>query len=248
MADTDEELAEAVRELRQTIDELRQELEPERSRRRPRLRPPTPREVLAFTDEIALPAALSVLEASVRALETFQRGLRLVRTEREASDRTTEATTAASDRAEQFRETTLSRLDTVLEDLQRAASEGALPADEEARDLLTEARRLRDEVDDRLQGDRAGSGDEASNWQGTGPVSIDVEEGAPPEPDSSEDEDEPDPSIDVEAELETLKDQYGPEEKRADDSLADRADDDSEANDSSEADSNGEGGESDDEN
>ncbi|SDQ65672.1 DUF7547 family protein [Natronobacterium texcoconense] len=226
MADNDDELAEAVRELTRTIDELRRELESERSRRGPRLRPPTPRELLAFTDDVALPAVLSVLEASVRALETFQRGLELVRTEREVRDRTNEAAATTSDRADQFRRTTLSRLDTVLEELQRAASEGALPADDEARDLLSEARRLRDEVDDRLRAetDEVETPDEPTGWQGDETVSIDIEEGTPPEPDSSDEPDEPDPSVDVEAELETLKDQYGPEEESSDGPAADETD------------------------
>ncbi|SFB95336.1 hypothetical protein SAMN05444422_103217 [Halobiforma haloterrestris] len=235
MADNDE-LAEAIRELTRTVDELRRELESSSSRRgspRPSLRPPTPRELLAFTDEVALPAALAVLKASVRALESFQRGLELVRTEREVRDRADEASTVAGDRAASLRETTLTQLDTVLGQLQRAASEGALPADEEASDLLSEARALRDEVDERLRqattdresatdGDasRRPDGWERRSSERSEAISIDIQDGQPEDGDGESDtgveadsSPEPDPTIDVDAELETLKDQYGPEEK-----------------------------------
>ncbi|WP_435552574.1 DUF7547 family protein, partial [Natrinema sp. CGMCC1.2065] len=64
MADHEDELVDAVRELTRTIDALRAELG-ESGPRRPRLRPPTPRELLRATDEVAIPAALAVLETSV---------------------------------------------------------------------------------------------------------------------------------------------------------------------------------------
>ncbi|EMA39115.1 DUF7547 family protein [Halobiforma nitratireducens] len=256
MADNDE-LAEAIRELTATVDELRRELEDETSgpRRRPPfgLRPPTPRDVLEFTDDVALPAALAVLKASVRALESFQRGLELVRTEREVRDRTDEATAATADRAAELRRTTLSQLDTVLGELQRAASDGALPADEDARDLLSEARELRDEVDSRLRNATADGTsdpepDDGRGWrdrstESTDAITIDIDDGRPDSADDdntsdrdTEAESEPDPSVDVDAELETLKDQYGPEapgesgetEATADDT-ADDAEDDEDA-------------------
>ncbi|RQG90512.1 DUF7547 family protein [Natrarchaeobius chitinivorans] len=214
MADRDEELAEAIRELTRTIDELSDELET--PRRRPPLRPPTPRELLSFTDEVAIPALLAVLESSVRALEAFQRGLELVRTEREVRDRTSEAAAVSSDRANELRRTTISRLDTVLAELQRAASEGTLPADDRARDLLTDARALRDEVDERLQAATDDSGD-GRTQTGTTPVEIDIGDGAPRSNDESDTEDggspEGESAVDVDAELETLKDQYGPDEE-----------------------------------
>lgn len=232
MADQDDELADAVRELTRTLEDLRQELDGSSRRRRPRLRPPTPRDVLAFADEVAIPAALAGLESSIRALEAFQRGLELVRTEREVRDRTTDAATAAGTRADEVRETTLSRLDTVLSELQRAASSGALPADEDARDLLAEARQLRDEVDSRLREATRGSEPEpgraaSSESSASSAVEIDIEDGTPepPETDASPDPDADDSerresNVDVDAELETLKDQYG------DDADGDEPDDD----------------------
>ncbi|QSW98754.1 DUF7547 family protein [Haloterrigena alkaliphila] len=210
MADHDDELADAVRELTRTIDDLRTELESTRprSRRRPPFpRPPTPRELLRVTDEVAIPAAIAVLETSVRALKGFQRALELARTEREVRDRTTDATAATSERARDLRQSTLDRLDTVLSELQRAASDGTLPADESARELLSEARALREDVDRRLRG----AGDdlerrERESSAAADAIRIDIEDGDVRDETA---DDDPDPGVDVDAELETLKDQFG---------------------------------------
>ncbi|QCC57586.1 hypothetical protein NP511_03285 [Natrinema thermotolerans] len=210
MTDHEDELVDAVRELTRTIDALRAELD-ESGPRRPRLRPPTPRELLRVTDEVAIPAALAVLETSVRALEAFQRGLQVVRTERAVRDRTETAAASTGEQADRLRQTTLSSLDTVLSELQRAASSGQLPADDEARDLLAEARDLRDDVDSRLRA-AAETDPEAADRDrsdGAGGVTIDIEEG--PLDDGGRDgtDGDPDPAVDVDAELETLRDQYG---------------------------------------
>ena len=228
MVDPDDELAEAVRELTRTIEELRSELESSQRRspfRPPAPRPPTPRELLAFTDEVAIPAAIAALETSVRALEGFQRALQLARTERDVRDRTTDATQTAGERADDLRRSTLSGLDTVLAELQRAASDGDLPTDDRARELLSEARELRDDVDRRLRD--AGDDLERRSTDATDTVRIDIEDGDPRD-ETSDDEPEPDPSVDVDAELETLKDQYG-----RDDGAGDTDGDDSDATDSS---------------
>ncbi|RQH03132.1 DUF7547 family protein [Natrarchaeobius oligotrophus] len=227
MADTDEELAEAIRELARTIDELSHELES--PRRRPPLRPPTPRELLSFTDEVAIPALLAMLNSSVRALEAFQRGIEIVRTEREVRDRTSDAVTVSSDRANELRRTTLSRLDTVLSELQRATSEGTLPADDRARSLLTDARELRDEVDERL----TDATDELETRESsTGAVEIDVESGRPDDDGSN---------VDVDAELETLKDRYGPDDPDVAADESDGGDADETATDDGTGDDGGDG-------
>ncbi|WP_265111415.1 MSCRAMM family adhesin SdrC [Halosolutus halophilus] len=212
MVDQDEdELAEAIRELARTIDELRSELDD--SRRRSPIRPPAPRlptpgDLLRLTDEVAVPALLAALEASVRTLEAFQRGLKIVRTEREVRDRVRDRTEIddASDRAGELRRTTLSQLDTVLGELQRAVSEGALPADEEARDLLSEARELRDDVDRRLRGAGYSGTDRGES------IEIDIDSAEDDGDDGSIADDDANSAVDVDvdAELETLKDQYSP--------------------------------------
>ncbi|GAB3664160.1 DUF7547 family protein [Halopiger thermotolerans] len=269
MADQDDELSDAIRELTRTLEDLRRELEQsgrggrgrarDRGGWRPPLRPPTPRELLAFADEVAVPAALTVLESSVRALEAFQRGLKLVRTERDVRDRTADAATASGERADRLRETTLERLDTALAELQRAALEGTLPADDEARSLLADARDLRDEVDARL---REATSDAAATRTRTdadsSAVEIDIEEGAPDGDGTNRDENATDgddesasnadananananSNVDVDAELETLKDQYA-----ADDDAEDDESDDNATNDRG-SDSTGEDGDEDD--
>ncbi|RKD97270.1 DUF7547 family protein [Halopiger aswanensis] len=230
MADQDDDLADAIRELTRTLEDLRQALDQSdrgtggRERRgwRPPLRPPTPRELLAFADEVAVPAALTALESSVRALEAFQRGLKLVRTERDVRDRTADAATASGDRADRLRETTLERLDTALAELQRAASEGTLPADDEARSLLTDARELRDEVDARLR-EATSDGTSTEPESDSSAVEIDIEEGTPDGAEADRDESESESAatdaesensnVDVDAELETLKDQYAADDE-----------------------------------
>ncbi|WP_254523525.1 DUF7547 family protein [Natrinema caseinilyticum] len=227
MADHDDELVDAVRELAETIDALRAELDDSRPRRRPPLRPPTPRELLRFSDEVALPAILAVLETSVRALEAFQRSLKLVRGEREARDRTTAAAEAASERTSDLRRTTLSQLDAVLAELQRAASEGGLPADEQARDLLTEARELRDDVDRRLRdaAERETRATDRSQTTAERGIEIEIEDGSPadtgPDADGDRPSDDRESAVDVDAELETLRDRYGSDEDSTDDSNGD---------------------------
>ncbi|WP_394742489.1 DUF7547 family protein [Natronococcus roseus] len=212
--DHDDDLAAAIRELTRTIEELQTELEGS-SRRGPRFpapRPPTPRELLRVADEVAIPALLATLESSVRTLEALQRGLEIVRTEREVRDRVDESTDRAGARANEVRRATLSQLDTVLAELQRAASDGSLPADEDARELLVEARELRDEVDGRLRRAVEGRGESDED----GPIRIDIDQ-----PDGTteadEDGDDPDSSVDVDAELETLKDRYSEEPESNDD-------------------------------
>ena len=243
MTDRDDELVDAVRELTRTIDALRVELDEPRRGFRPSIQPPTPRELLRLTDEVAVPAALAVLEASVRTLEAFQRGLQLVRTERAARDRTASAAEATSDRASALRETTLSQLDTVLAELQRAVSEGRVPADEEARDLLTEARELRDDVDTRLREatDRPSSSSGPDPSAGDG-ITIDIDDGPLSDPAPSEGgRDDPHSAVDVDAELETLRDQYGAD---ADDVATDDSDgagDDTDGGDAGRSQQNGGG-------
>ena len=239
MADHDDELEDAVRELTRTIDDLRAELES--TQRRPRLRPPaprppTPRDLLRFADEIAIPAAIAVLETSVRALEGFQRALELTRTEREVRDRTTEAADSAGERANALRRTTLSQLDTVLAQLQRATTTESDTSNEQLDELLARARALRDDVDSRLRD--VDDGLERTD-SSTDAIRIDIDDGDIDGAGSVDENDEstrddPGSRVDVDAELETLKDQYGSEE--ADSSDADRAEADENAAGESDAD------------
>ena len=195
MADRDDELAESIDDLTETIGELREELGPRERRPRPRFRPPTPGELLRLTDEVAIPTLLAILEANVRALEAFQQGIRVVRGSQEVRERSERATDSARTRADELRRTTLDQLDGALAELQRAAEDGGLPRNRQARELIEDARDLRDEVDRRLR-------DAAESEPETAGRTIEIDDGTDPD-----DGDDP-ADVDVDAELETLKDQY----------------------------------------
>lgn len=193
----DDDLADLADDLAGTLEELRQELRTQTPRGPLGLpRPPTPRELLRFTDEFAIPTAIAVLEANIRALELLQGTIRLVETEREAADRTRRT----RDRAEAVSRTTLDRLDDALHDLQRAASEGALPSDADARRIIEDARALRADLEERLRGAEADADALRRRERDEGTV-IDVEG-----PDDSRDGDgEDEPDIDVEEELDSIR-------------------------------------------
>ncbi|WP_160135237.1 DUF7547 family protein [Halococcus salsus] len=147
-ADRDREMERLAGELSTTLADLRDELD--RASEPPRgplglPRPPTPGEVLRFTDELAIPAVIAVLEANIRALEAFQGALRLARAGDEVRGRSREARA----HTETLSRGALDRLDDALVDLQ-GALEGR-PENPEASTLLDDARALRTEIDDRLR-------------------------------------------------------------------------------------------------
>jgi len=171
---SDEDLARLAADLARSLRDLQRELEPGRRRR---LRPPSPRELLRFTDEVAIPGAILILETNVRALRLLQRAIRLSDPDRGLTD---ERDTAVRDRAVQLSRTTVRKLDDVLADVQDAM-EGR-PTDDDARRVLEEARSLRDEIDDRLADTETTDAD------------LDVESGGASVP------------VDVDAELQSIKD------------------------------------------
>ena len=196
--DDDQALEPAVRDLADAVEDLRVELQEPRRGPLGRFRPPSPRELLRFTEQHTLPALVAVLETNVRMLELLAAAIRVAdgrpldavdrdddgfETGRRALETGADGLAAAS-------RATLERLDATLAELQEAVDGGA-PDDPEVRRLLSEARTLRAEVDERLADatDRAsGSGtdpgvtdDDADPRRveegGTGgPVEVDVEE------------------------------------------------------------------------
>lgn len=164
MSGTDDDLARQVSALADTLEELRRELEPGDRRR---LRPPTPGELLRFTSEVTIPAAIVVLETNVRVLRLLQRTIRL------ADGREGRSGTGLRDRASALGRETMDQLDRTLRELQSATA--GEPGDEEVRRLLERARDLRADVDARL----AEAGTEASLSDPLAgsrePVDIDVE-------------------------------------------------------------------------
>lgn len=157
-----DDLDDRLDELEATLESLRAELGPKRS---PMglPRPPRPTQVLRFADEYAIPAAIATLEANVRALELLQAGIRATDTARSAD----EAGRAVRERASGAGRASLERLDRALTDLESALEGSGMPRNREARDLLDDARRLNDEVRDRLQAGETG--------RERGAVRIDVE-------------------------------------------------------------------------
>lgn len=151
MSRSDRDLDVLADELSGLLWELRAEL-----RRPPRgpmglPRPPTPRELLSFTERRTIPATIAVLEANIRALELLADAIRMVERSDSAADRAAGMDTRdrTRSRATATGRSALGRLETTLDDLQDAL-EGE-PAGPETRRLLEEARALREEIDERLR-------------------------------------------------------------------------------------------------
>lgn len=206
----DQELARLAEELSTTLSSLQDELETERDPPRGPFglpRPPTPRELLDFTDEFAIPTAIAVLEANIRLLEALQGVIRLARTGQEVGERGRETRA----RTEELSRGALDRLDDVLVDLQDALS--GRPENPEARTLLDDARTLRGEIDDRLS-----EADQHSNERDDQRFER---ERRPPEGNgessSARDSDEKGVTVDVDAELDSIRDAVEDNEDGEDD-------------------------------
>ncbi|MFB6308239.1 MAG: hypothetical protein ABEH35_02825 [Haloarculaceae archaeon] len=196
---SDDDLSALVGDLVGALRELEAEFEPRTESGLPR--PPSPREIVRFTSDVTIPAAILVLRTNIEALKLLQRALRLSG----GRSPTADAGGEMRERAEQLSRATLSRLDDALADLQ-AALEGR-PADEDAQELLDEARALQQTVEERL---------------GNGHTNGDAGDGGTAE----------DVPVDVDAELQSIKDEFGdPDDESAggsaDDPGADDGDDDS---------------------
>lgn len=171
------ELAGLVGDLAGTVEELQGELTAGRSPRGP----PTPRDLARFTSEVTIPTIILALETNIRALTLLQRALRFAAGERPSAGK---SGGEARERAEQLGRETLAGLDGALADLQDALA--GRPADDPARELLTEARTLRADIDDRLAAD-ANPGEDGVGAGTDGST-------------------EPTVDIDVESELQSIKD------------------------------------------
>lgn len=135
-----------VAELATTLEELQRQIEPAR---RPPLVPPRPSmdELRRFSSEVAIPGLILLLETNVRALKLLQRTIRLTDDRRRAGDQAS----AVSEQVSDLGVTALARLEDALADVQ-SALEGQ-PDDAEARDLLAEARALREDIEAQLRAD-----------------------------------------------------------------------------------------------
>jgi hypothetical protein len=162
-SERDPELAELLADLTTTLRELQEEVEPDRP---PRPRLPTPEGLSQFTSEVAIPGLILILQTNIRALQLLQRAIRLANGRDPSPDGTV---SDVRSRAEQVGKASLSQLDTVLDDLQSALE--SRPEDEDARELLSRARNLHEEVREELDAD----GTSAEFDDGSQPVDIDIE-------------------------------------------------------------------------
>ena len=114
-SDDRDDLEDRLAELESTLRDLQSRLDrPSR-----RFRPPTPGELLRFTEEYTIPTVIAVLEANVRALELLQRVLRLADPVRAADAEST----AARRRADDLRRDAADGLSDALSELRTALSE-----------------------------------------------------------------------------------------------------------------------------
>ena len=187
-----EDLENRIEELETTLRGLQTELG-----RPPRgplglPRPPTPREVLSFTGEYAIPTLITMLEANVRALKALQQIIRLVDPE---YDPTEKARSDLSARAGRASRATLDRLQDTLNDVEGALTEGGLPEEPRARRILEDARRLSDDIREEVTvgSEQADEGREIANAG---------------EEEMEEDEEES-PQVDVDAELKSIRSELG---------------------------------------
>ena len=173
----DDDLEERIDELEAALNEVSEELK----RRSPRgpfglPRPPTPGEIIRFTDEAAIPAAIAILEANIRMLEALRHALRLI----ESGDRARQRSAAVETEASEFGERALARFDRAIADLERVVD--GTPAHVPGNEVLSDARALREDletriataetlVDDTLKEDSA----QDAEKNGTTAVDIDAE-------------------------------------------------------------------------
>lgn len=181
-------------EIRERIDRLEQDLRrlQRRSRddgrpRPPFPRPPSLREVIGYLDQYAIPTAITFLELNIKTLELVRGTLRLLAGENGEKDRPTGARATDVD----VRGRALERFDRLVTDLQAGIESGRLPSDDDARRILEDARRLRNDIAVRLE-DLEGNDDGRTAATGT----VDSE--------GTEPGDSP-TDIDVEGELDTIK-------------------------------------------
>lgn len=163
----DDDLTALLSDLVTTLRQLETEIEPTTESGLPR--PPTPGELLRFTNDVTIPAVILVLKTNIEVLKLLRRALRMA----EGRPPTGTGPTEVRRRATELSRVSLSRLDDALSDLQRAVE--GVPEDEEARELLREARQLRKELADRLSEEPSGSDAVESTETTDVPVDVDAE-------------------------------------------------------------------------
>lgn len=146
----DDELANRVAALETQVEELRTELTDTTSPF-PFPPPPTPEGILRFTDEIAIPGVILILETNIRMLKLLRRAIRLTDT-----DSQTESASALSKDLSVYMTRTLGELENAINKLQSLdATRG--PADETTQSILQEIRALKTEISDEIDSNTDGT-------------------------------------------------------------------------------------------
>lgn len=178
MSDSPDDFEPLVTELTATLEALERQLDAEPRRRRTLLR---------FTEQYAIPTTVALLEANIRVLEAVGGAIRM------AEGRESQA------RSRRGRETALSTLDRALSEVSDAVA--GTPTDPEARELLSEARALREEIRSRVDGPESDDRTEPPTGGSTGGTTIPVADQQSTETGTDDSVD----SVDVDAELDTIR-------------------------------------------
>ena len=185
----DEELLDRIEALEASLRELQADLQTQQPRRFPT--PPSPREILRFTDEYAIPTAIAFLEVQIRALEMLHGVIRVTEPGRSIE---------RSDRRRRMSSRVLQEVDDLIEELQT----DRFPAGDDAEDILGQARALREEIRSRIDDTRPSEEPAEDDESESVDVDIDVEEELrsirseleEDEPDEEEEEEEGDDADD----------------------------------------------------
>lgn len=143
-ASRDDDLEARVAALETAIEDLRDDLLEENTMSRELFSPPSLRDILRFTDQIAIPGIILILETNIRLLKLLQRTIRLSDTSA-TSDGSSEIQTELAT----YTSKTLRELETAISKLQSLDIAGG-PADETAQSLLTDIRELRTDITNEL--------------------------------------------------------------------------------------------------
>lgn len=149
---SDDDLDVLLEDLEATLDALEGELREEHRRR---WRPPTPGELLRFTEQYTIPTLIAILEATIQSLRLFRRLLQVADPQggRLADDVKDAGSRFTPDRftPQGTREDVTQGVTTALSELRTALRETDLPQDPEAQSIVREARDLSEEIERRLE-------------------------------------------------------------------------------------------------
>ncbi len=141
-ASRDEELVNRVASLESNVEDLRSELAENNTLFS--LPSPSPAGIIRFTDQIAIPSIILVLETNIQLLKLLQRALRLT-----ATDAPSDTAAEVPNDLSMYLTRTLGELENAIQKLQ-SLDISAGPTDETAQSLLNEIRSIKAEISDQI--------------------------------------------------------------------------------------------------